>query len=296
MDSAATESVVDLSATESADDAVHRVDSFDTAASVSSTPAAVQQAGFKAIDLPDPELTSTSMKYRNFSTQPLFSRSGPKANDVRQGAVGDCYFLAVLSSIAKTDPGMIRRSVASLGDGTYAVQFVRAGRKVFVRVDADLPTWGGANLAYAAYGAQQSIWVPILEKAFAIFRTGQARYASIAGGWMTEVYAAFGRASTTAWKAASAQALLQTVKQDLAAGQSVTWGVFTVPKGAPLISGHAYSVDSVVTDSAGNLTGLRLRNPWGTDGAGNDGANDGYVTLTPTQALAAFTAIVSALV
>ena len=49
----------------------------------------------------------------------------------------------------------------------------------------------------------------------------------------------------------------------------------------------------------GNLAwtvGVRLRNPWGVDGAGSDGANDGYVTLTGAQALAAMSGAVSAAV
>jgi len=40
----------------------------------------------------------------------------------------------------------------------------------------------------------------------------------------------------------------------------------------------------VITDSNGIAIGLVLRNPWGVDGTGNDGVNDGYVTVTGQQA------------
>jgi hypothetical protein len=52
---------------------------------------------------------------------------------------------------------------------------------------------------------------------------------------------------------------------------------------------------SVDTDAEGHKT-LVLRNPWGIDGAGNDGKDDGYVRLTPAQALGSFWAVISAVV
>ena len=63
---------------------------------------------------------------------------------------------------------------------------------------------------------------------------------------------------------------------------------------APIVEGHAYAVLGVDTDASGNFTGLRLRNPWGVDGAGNDGADDGYVTLTAHQAVVCHMGVVSA--
>ena len=62
----------------------------------------------------------------------------------------------------------------------------------------------------------------------------------------------------------------------------------------PLIGFHAYTVEAVNYDSAGVATSLRLRNPWGVDGAGSDGANDGYVTVTAAQALSCFLGFTSA--
>ena len=41
-------------------------------------------------------------------------------------------------------------------------------------------------------------------------------------------------------------------------------------------------------DASGNVISITLRNPWGVDGAGNDGNNDGYVTITPAQAFAGY--------
>ena len=88
--------------------------------------------------------------------------------------------------------------MVDLGDGTYAVQFERGSATVYVRVDADLPTWhGGTTLVYADLGAQDSMWVAVMEKAFAYFRTGVADYAELDGGWMAEASTALGLGSTS---------------------------------------------------------------------------------------------------
>jgi len=53
----------------------------------------------------------------------------------------------------------------------------------------------------------------------------------------------------------------------------------------------------VNVDAQGQPVSVTLRNPWGTDGGGsNDGANDGYVTLTGAQLYAVFWAVVYSLV
>jgi hypothetical protein len=52
----------------------------------------------------------------------------------------------------------------------------------------------------------------------------------------------------------------------------------------PVISNHAYMVESVGTNASGNPVSITLRNPWGIDGFGSGPASqDGYVTLTVGQ-------------
>jgi hypothetical protein len=158
-----------------------------------------------------------------------------------------------------------------------------------VRVDGDLPVTSTAKLAYAQYGLQSSIWVAIMEKAYTVFRGGTGGYAAIQGGFMGDVYEDMGLETDSIFSASSAQSLLQQLKDALAAGEAVTFGTkSTIASGIPVIGGHAYVVDQVTTDSTGGVVGLRLKNPWGIDGAGNDGVNDGYVTLTGAQALSSF--------
>jgi hypothetical protein len=161
--------------------------------------------------------------------------------------------------------------VVDLGDGTYAVQFVKNGVKTFVRVDGDMPTWSWGALAYADQGAQGSMWTAVMEKAFAIFRRNTGSYGSIEGGWMSEAFTAVGRGNTSSYWQNSADSLMSWIQGELSKGRAVTYATTgNVAGGTPLIGGHAYTVDAVVMDGNGNLT-LRLRNPWGVDGAGNDG-------------------------
>jgi len=218
---------------------------------------------------------STGTVYRNFAGRQLFADNGPIENDIQQGYLGDCYFLATLSSVAKVNPNAIKQSIVDLGDGTYAVQFTKGNTQTFIRIDADLPTWSNGALAYANAGSQGSLWVALMEKAFAQFRTGANSYASIEGGWMTEVATALGKNSTTTYNKTD---LVSVIKSALEAGKSVTYGANTPTDGAPLIGSHAYTVDRVNTD--GTVT---LRNPWAVDGIGHDNANDGYVTVTAAQ-------------
>lgn len=296
-DSAGTERIFNATSSELANN-VHRVGSFVSARYMRKgawrTSVTPKQISGQDLADPTPTADATGVTYRNFATKPLFSSAGPSPDDVYQGYVGDCYFLATLSSMAKTSPSLIRQSIVDLGDGTYAVQFSAGGSKTFVRVDADLPTWSWGGLAYANFGRENSTWVAIMEKAFAFYRTGAGSYDSISGGWMGEVYADFGKSSSTIWDAKDGTSLLTEIKAELQSGRSVTFAVGDNTGGGPVYNYHAYSVDRVNVDSNGKAVSVRLRNPWGVDGKCIDGANDGYVTLTATQAAAACMAATSA--
>lgn len=235
----------------------------------------------------DPTVKS-GQTYRRFSNNPLFSTSGPRPNDIRQGSLGDCYALAGLGAIALDNPHAIRQNVVDFNDGTYGV---RLGNS-FYRVDADLPVnTGGTTPAYASLGAQNSMWVAVVEKAFAHYRTGANSYASIEGGWAVEMNRAFGSTSAgekTISTYSSATALANDMYNRWLNYQAVTIGFLGVRPGytgtAPLIMSHMYTVMSFVRNSAGTITGIVLRNPWGFDGAGSDSnTSDGLVTVTPAQ-------------
>ena len=273
LDGDVTENTVDLSAAETAAGSVHRVAAFANKMSKELTGAA----------LADPALKAGSARYRNFKTRPLFSSNGPAINDVAQGQLGDCYFLAQLGAYAVVSPQMIRQSIVDFGDGTYGVQFTKGGNKLFYRIDADLPSYNASTLAYAAFGAEGSLWVALYEKAWTYARTAKNTYGSIEAGFMTEVSNAFGKSSNWGATSTVANSLLATLKAEMDAGKTVTVGTGREPAGSLLIGGHAYTVISIVDDGAGGYT-VVLRNPWGIDGyTCADNLQDGYVTLTTAQ-------------
>ncbi len=243
----------------------------------------------------NPAVTDKSIKYKSFAGSPLFSAAGPSENDITQGVVGDCYFLATLSSIAKLNPTIIRQDVTTETDGTFDVKMIVSGKKQTVHVNADLPVQTDGELAYAGFGAQNSIWVAVLEKAWAVCRTHANSYGSLEGGWMSEAFSAFGIKSTSTYTVTTAVKLMTMVSTEVSAKHFATFATNdTIQDNASLISDHAYTIDAVNVDATGKPVSLRLRNPWGVDGAGNDGNNDGYVTITAAQAMDNFSGMVTA--
>jgi hypothetical protein len=235
----------------------------------------------------EPTLAQYADGYANFSSDPLFSSAGPLEDDIQQGGIGDCYFLATLAALAKNNPELIRQSIVSLGDGTFAVQFFNSGGvKTYVRLDGELPTtsWGGQ--AYDAVGTQSDIWAALMEKAWTYYRDDEGSYESINAGLMSDAFTALGLKSQSIYSASSATSLAQQLQSLLAAGDSVTFAT-NVDTGN-LIGGHAYTVDHVTTDSNGNVTGIVLRNPWGIAGAGSNPDGSPYVTVTPAVAFGDF--------
>lgn len=208
--------------------------------------------------------------YVNFSNRPLFASAGPSKDDISQGSLGDCYFMATLSATARTNANCIRQSVVDLGDGTYAVQFTKSGSRRFVRVDGDLPTNGAGGLSYARLGSGNSIWCAVMEKAWAFYRKSDSNYKSIESGNPTEVFAALGSSADNlninAWYRFwnEGKDLWNYINDRLSAGKAVT--VSTVDQPAHLVGDHVYSVDRAYV-AADGMRHIVLRNPWGGAGA-----------------------------
>jgi len=271
------DATTDLVAGASSDDTTHLVRSFANGAD-------------RTLDgdrIADPKALSNHV-YKSFAGRPLFSSAGPAYSDIRQGAVGDCYLLAGLSAIAMDAPRMLRQNLVDFNDGTFGI---RLGNN-FYRVDSDLPVANSrsANPAYAGFGAEGSLWVALVEKAFTYYRKGAGTYASIVGGWGVEANLAFGTRAPgdrDMTRYANATSLANEVFNRWSTYGAVTIGFLGQKRpgvgNAPLIMGHMYTVISV-TLTNGAVTGITVRNPWGVDGVANSSnPNDGLVTLTPDQ-------------
>jgi len=121
----------------------------------------------------------------SFAENPLFAATGPSKDDVFQGGGGDCYFLSTLSALAAladANPDFIRKTLCVLK--TVRLMFVffnKNGEETFVRVTTELWVDNSGTPRYSKPGRQGSIWVPIVEKAFAICRHNQNSYNSTGG-------------------------------------------------------------------------------------------------------------------
>ncbi|GIW76589.1 MAG: hypothetical protein KatS3mg104_1652 [Phycisphaerae bacterium] len=299
MDLSSREKLIDPSADEWKVGSVNRVKGFQSS---SATNGQINQSVSTELlgqRINDPTLTNGTYVYESFNRHPLFSSRGPSMDDVKQGQIGDCYFLATLAGAAHVSPDSIRSMITDLGDGTYAVRFANPDNSYrFYRVDNDLPVSreGSNRPVYAGLGNEDCLWVALAEKAYTYHRNGSGSYESIHGGWMSQALTAIGaRQQETLWRQQSggAQPFIHWVEQQLSEGKIVTLGVLDAQDDLNLVSGHAYTVDSVKTDTDGSKY-LIIRNPWAIDGyTCTDRTNDGYLRLTPDQAYRGINVFVS---
>jgi Ca2+-binding RTX toxin-like protein len=242
-------------------------------------------------DLVDPAIGSIDCANCNpfyssasqFANVPLFQPAGPNRDDVDQNKLGDCYFMAPLAGIAGAHSDVIRRSVTDLGDGTYAVRFFSGGVEKFYRVDAQLPveTVNNQNVLCFAGAANNTLWGPIMEKAFCFFRSGAHSYAGIESGSSGSTFDAFNISSDTdevIWH--TKNSYMTAMRDCLAAGGVVTAQTDPAALGCDLASSHVYTVVGISAD----LKTVMLRNPWHTDDKDfESGDNDGYISISVDQ-------------
>ncbi|MCG6155129.1 C2 family cysteine protease [Rubinisphaera margarita] len=238
-------------------------------------------------NISDPKVANSGETYRRFSNNPLYSTRGPRVTDIRQGSIGNCYFLAGLGAIAIDNPTALRQNIVDFNDGTYGVRY---GNR-FYRVDNQLVVKSGRTTpAYAKLGLQGSMWVAIAEKAWAHYRKGQNSFASTEGGWSVEVNRAF-RTRSAADRSfrgfSNSRSLGNYIGSLWSRSQAVTVGFSansTKSTSGTIVLGHQYTVTGVRRNSAGTVIQITLRNPWGVDGASGYGnRNDGYIKVTPAQ-------------
>jgi len=270
--------IVHASAFEIAQLNVNRVGNFYQPFSTDPTNAQYIPRTLAGQDLPDPTDSGTTTRLTSSS----FWGTGPAMSDINQGLLSDCYFEAPLASLAFSNPGQLENMGVDLGDGTYAVRFIRNGVSIFVRVDGDLPAGGPFTdgLVNNFPGASGNQWGSIFEKAYAFFRSGQNTYASLNVGFTDAALTDLGVASVCIAASSDSNVILADITSALAANKPVVVSTSTaISGGAPLIAFHAYTIVGAFLDSTGMLN-IQLRNPWGIDGFNVDSnPNDGLITI-----------------
>jgi Calpain family cysteine protease/RTX calcium-binding nonapeptide repeat (4 copies) len=234
----------------------------------------------------DRPMTNSSYDTYREATGTLF-QNGISANDVKQGVLRNCYFLATLSSIAQEKPSYIQDMFIDNGDRTFSVRFFNRGVADYVTVDRFLPVDTSGRLIYAGVGgdvanSSTELWVALAEKAYAqLAESGWSRqgtnatnaYSAIEGGWMFPVMRQLTALSTT-----ESCALSMTKQQlvDLCNSNRVLTAGFSYGEKYGVVNNHAYAIASydVSTDT------FYLRNPWG---AGDVNLNWAQLSELQTQ-------------
>jgi hypothetical protein len=198
----------------------------------------------------------------------LFS-GNPTRTDARQGYIGDCYFIAAITSIADANADAVRNMFLDNGDGTFTVRFFdSASAEDYVTVNRRLPAFSNGTLAYAGVGnfvtnSGTILWVALAEKAYAQWnetgkagRDGTNSYAGIEGGWMSNVNRQIlGFNSTNLSLATTTK---QQLINSLGGGRAVTIGTKSTSQDG-LVGSHAYTV----TEYNATTDRFTLYNPWG---------------------------------
>ncbi|KAK8139130.1 hypothetical protein PG984_002510 [Apiospora sp. TS-2023a] len=227
---------------------------------------------------------------------PQFTVNGYSSSDIKQGANGDCWWLAAVATIAHRRDLMERVCVARDEEcGVYGFVFQRDGEWVSVVVDDNLylsatdfdhygnvydstgrksrqyrkrNQTGSEALYFARCEDPNETWLPLLEKAYA---KTHGDYEAISGGWPGEaVEDMTGGVSTTVAsnRVLSKEKLWRELENPnkefvfalAAMGTGWDW------QKSGLALGHAYSILQCrkESDEDGNTFRLvQIRNPWG---------------------------------
>lgn len=220
-------------------------------------------------------------------------------NDIKQGKLGDCWFMCALSSLAER-PELVKRLFlieSANAEGLYRVRFCKDGEWVTITIDDYFPCFPNAGPIFSRSQGFE-LWVLLLEKAYAKIH---GSYMLLRGGWAAEGMSDLTGCPTENIDFEKDDAKLK-IKQDklwpylvqcdvegalLSASTQGEdrWSETGGPsqKGG-LVPGHAYTLISVKEACSHRL--LNIRNPWGTfEWNGNWGDNSPLWTKRMRDAL-----------
>jgi hypothetical protein len=213
-------------------------------------------------------------------------------NDIKQGAIGDCFLMAAQGALASANPDTIRNAIRDNGDGTYTVTlyeksggFLGLGQSVEKReitVNAEFPKDGKhANPTGDQVDNKAEIWPLIVEKAYAQLKGG---YEAISQGGLPKdvMFALTGKEANSV---KTNKLSFDDLAANLSGGQAVTasttdlrnvpfatpgdassggvYGMITTKGTGTKDERHAYIVQSTYVAADGQQM-VRLFNPWGS--------------------------------
>ena len=123
---------------------------------------------------------SIDVRYPAASGYSLWGDNGVTPHDIRQGGLGNCWFMAGTAVVAEKPSRLqsVFLNSALSSNGIYGFQLYVLGVPTTLTVDDSVPLKDGSAI-YAKVSKDGALWGPLLEKAFAKLN---GTYESIAGG------------------------------------------------------------------------------------------------------------------
>ena len=250
----------------------------------------------KATDRTPDEQFAREKRFMQGYSQELFANGLPDESAIRQGNLGDCYFLAALGSAVAQDPQAVADMVRPESDGSYTVTF---------------PDGRSANVApptlaeIASYGdsGTDGMWVTLFERAAGMVRDSDSELpaeeldgGAIAGRDGAEFFSGDGTANADMLAVTADETTRERMAAAFDEGRVVIAGIkkdLFSDNREGLTTAHAYSI-LAYDPSTDNVT---IRNPHGRgehdgkDGKPLDGVDDGTFTLTMDEFVRLFSIV-----
>ena len=194
-----------------------------------------------------------------------------EVNDIKQGSLGDCYFLTALGNICKF-PGLIMKifKTKEINKYGYYELFLRIdGKPTILIIDDYLPVYKETKKPCFAKPNGKELWVMLLEKAWAKINGG---YINTIGGLVHEPFEVLTGFGSRVYNLSdkdenSKMEILEEMKEADQSNCFISCGTKddNELEKYGLVPGHAYSIlglNVVETIYKNKITLLRLRNPW----------------------------------
>ncbi|XP_028926075.1 calpain-10 isoform X2 [Ornithorhynchus anatinus] len=223
------------------------------------------------------------LRPQEICSNPRLFPENPREGQVKQGILGDCWFLCACAALQKSKhllDQVIVPGQPSWSDQAYRGRFTcrvwRFGQWTEVTVDDRLPCLGG-RLCFSQCQAEDVFWLPLLEKAYAKLH---GSYEHLWAGQVADALVDLTGGLAERWtlketgrsgeKPSGRSSSEKTVFQRLLHLKDqcvISCSVLSSRQGASdLGEFHAFIVSDVrdvCSDSGGRLLLLRIQNPWG---------------------------------
>jgi hypothetical protein len=254
-----------------------------------------------------------------FEANDLYGPGGnPRAADIDQDSIGDCYFVATIGALAEKQPDRIKNAIDyDPATGNYTVklhkeewQWAPPGwetREVKIEVtqkdlENNLTRHGGSTVDNNS-GTDGPMWPAVMETAYARMHDENHSdglnqgYEEINGGWAKDaMFAVTGSEGKDIGPIgmlpgdAQSKILYEQISGALKDGRAVTLStdpenrdLIDIVSGDPgvqdgLVDNHVYMVEGITKDANGKVM-IELRNPWSHNINPDEGQNNGSATI-----------------